>query len=479
MPSGSRGYPTSYRQPGSAGAGLSNSPGSGGVTSQIFADLVGRDSRFNQLVNGQSSYTGLDRRTARVIHRGRSDLPTGPGGPRRPPPMPPSPGNPPWKPPAGAPGGTKTTTVHGRPLPPPSKPPSGIGAALGIGAWIAGSFTGAISRTGRETGPGVTKWGGRYDPDKPTGWVLTGSWSYAFPWHMPPVAQFPASYHDGPDGLTGQSLAGAQPFGTPTGANQMVWMTTNDPAAPAIRLGAVTHAFYREVDLGPDDLPGVIDVYIGAGPEPVPSFGPAIGVHPAPASVGGLPLPIPWGLVPYARSGDGVPGTNQGGYSPPAPASPEPEVTPQVLTWFGGGPPIVGTQPPPIRQPPRKNEREQKTIAGIPPKSVLGILISATTEGMDFVEVLWSALPKSIRGKDWYWNKKRGQWERHTTFQQRMEILWNNLDKVDVGAALSGVIANHVEDYLLGRISSTTDRNFREWYNRSGRPVGVGFGPAL
>lgn len=91
---------------------------------------------------------------------------------------------------------------------------------------------------------------------------------------------------------------------------------------------------------------------------------------------------------------------------------------------------------------PRRDERERKIrIEDMPNKRlrrILGWILSAASEGGDFLEALYDALPDSVQHKD-------------DNMAQKFEKVFKNLDKVDFGEAVNNIWTNQVEDRYFGK----------------------------
>lgn len=94
---------------------------------------------------------------------------------------------------------------------------------------------------------------------------------------------------------------------------------------------------------------------------------------------------------------------------------------------------------PHVLRPPYPHEREIKTKTGKwMAAQVLFALYDATTEAKDIVDILYKNLGKKCRGAK--------------SMSQKANCVWRNLDTLDVDAAILGIVANHYEDKLYGRV---------------------------
>lgn len=132
---------------------------------------------------------------------------------------------------------------------------------------------------------------------------------------------------------------------------------------------------------------------------------------------------------------------------------------------FNGGT-IVGS--PGARNPPAKGERTRKQKG--PLGRVLAVL-DAISEGSEVVDAFYEALPKKTQ-KDWDCNRKAafidnaGQYGIDNA-DCKLAALWHNWHKVDMNKAVQNVVANHIQDKVIGGIQQMIPPN-------SGRAVDSG-----
>lgn len=99
-------------------------------------------------------------------------------------------------------------------------------------------------------------------------------------------------------------------------------------------------------------------------------------------------------------------------------------------------------------------------------EGLLGPLFGKLTEGVDFVESFWDALPWEVRRR-WIGRPRR--------VQDKLRDLYNHWDKVDMQAALKNLAYNEVMDLVIGRSSRALhDRYFRAWDDLGITPPAVG-----
>lgn len=93
-----------------------------------------------------------------------------------------------------------------------------------------------------------------------------------------------------------------------------------------------------------------------------------------------------------------------------------------------------------VRRPPGPREKEKKVPASTAARVAFAGLraIAAYSEANDFVEVLWRAIPRRYR-------------TRGANNAERWEDVWNNWERIELGEALFGYLANEVQDQAIGR----------------------------
>ena len=118
--------------------------------------------------------------------------------------------------------------------------------------------------------------------------------------------------------------------------------------------------------------------------------------------------------------------------------------------------------------PPGNRTKEKKGIANVPP-GLLSVLLGQITEANDYVKAVYKALPANVRR----WKGRDGRWRDHDiTPQDQLQRIWENADKLDVGEVVKNLVANEIEDRILGRVG----RNLRDAINENPyykRPVGI------
>lgn len=160
-------------------------------------------------------------------------------------------------------------------------------------------------------------------------------------------------------------------------------------------------------------------------------------------------------------------------YLPPRPhVTHPPMVWPETQPGFPGKPP-----PPPYRpRPPGKGKKEKKqalTVTG----TLVGWLFSTVTELLDVLNCLVDSIdaPGKPRPR-WDPTRHNGQggWRRPTP-QQRAAWAYQHADRLDVPAFIQCMIANQIEDAIIGRIGELV----KSANQRRGFIAGLTFGAAL
>lgn len=215
---------------------------------------------------------------------------------------------------------------------------------------------------------------------------------------------------------------------------------------------------------------------VGARPRPGPFYAPVAPAIPVPAPMDVAPA-YPPGFVPW--------------YVTPAPY--RPGVTPGVEAgnappWAGDkptfGPPIAWEIAPPrvrpitipiVRAPPKPGEREVKfganTLAG---QMLFGLFraIEAKQEVKDFIESLFRALPRDVQKR--FGGNKASEFSMLTAISM-------NVDKIDGKLWLRNMVANQVEDEIIGRTYMKARSYLRNFILRDamGNPVPLSNDPVF
>lgn len=157
------------------------------------------------------------------------------------------------------------------------------------------------------------------------------------------------------------------------------------------------------------------------------------------------PRPDPWPSRDAAQEGSFRPGAVEiSPHAPPRPVSP------------------LGPRPP----GPRTKERK----AGLPPwAAAVWHGLGPITETVDIIDAVYEALDKQTK-RDAY--KRLG---RQPTPQERLEIIYRNIHKLNMGDVVKNIVENQAEDFVFGKFGKALGQASAN----SGRPIGYGAGPAL
>lgn len=218
----------------------------------------------------------------------------------------------------------------------------------------------------------------------------------------------------------------------------------------------------------PETLPQVPPSYPGRLPSrlPRPSWRPA------------RPTPEPWPSAPFPNRGPNTqPDVIHDGVSV--------EVTPSK-TYKPYHYPQVHARP---RSRPTGREQHKKGIGTVHAASTIGKIANWVTEGADFIEAIWYALPIKYRTRPSAWKKKhwsdsdqywknRHTWHKVSPYQMLQDILAHH-EHLDMEKALMNVARQQLTDFAIGKTSQQLTKNLKPWYDAMGRPVGIQTGPAL
>lgn len=125
--------------------------------------------------------------------------------------------------------------------------------------------------------------------------------------------------------------------------------------------------------------------------------------------------------------------------------------------------------------PPGPRERERKrNFTGSGAGAFVWAVANALTEATDVTNAIYKALPPSVRR----FKGRNGKWmDKDIAWQDRAKRIMANLDKVDIDQAMLNILANQMEDFVIGKFSQGADRANRNLTYR--RPLGLGTGPGI
>lgn len=225
------------------------------------------------------------------------------------------------------------------------------------------------------------------------------------------------------------ALDNAPPIPSPNGGGLAIAYTSEPPVAVGGDLGVQLEEWWRPPTWQGGPAPGAYP--------PVPQLVPGSIILP-PNLPEWQPMPHPW-IDPLPNpNAPTVPPLAHPPYNKPHVGLPEASIRGRGRTEKI---PTRAEEPQPLRRP-RRRERERKIrIADMPDKRMrrlLGWLISAASEGGDFLDSLYDALPDSLRSSD-------------DDTAAKFNKVFFNLDKVDFTEAVQNLIANQVEDRYFGK----------------------------
>lgn len=245
---------------------------------------------------------------------------------------------------------------------------------------------------------------------------------------------------------------------------------------------------FAPLDLLPMNIPGL-------DPNSMPIFVPVPTPHPIPVPLLPRLKPNP-DRVPSERSDDGIvtkpdpwapiPPVNPFPPEPAFPPNPEPgtgvkpkpPVDPFVPSVdldtgaIGSSPRVTPRPGRHYKRPPGSNEREKKKNLNRGAfYRILNGLVGFVGEAGDFVDAVYDALPPKVRR----WKGRDGKWrDRDANPITKAERIFNNLDKLDVDKAIENIIANQLEDKLIGSLASGARKDLaRKGWTSDRNPFGT------
>lgn len=205
-------------------------------------------------------------------------------------------------------------------------------------------------------------------------------------------------------------------------------------------------------------------------PEPLPQVWTMPDPLPRPGDVP-VPRPVPYRVLPHWKPNPWSAPSERTTRGPRPLPNTDPFTYGRELSWdIGPGPnikPRPEVNPFPGRQPPGDKTKEKKLIANVSASSVTGKFINITTETLDVLDAFYDALPKDL--------KLRGR----PTPQAKAWHVYKNFDALNAEDVVKNLISNQIEDYLYGKLGQGAQRGAKPILDITGRPVGLGTGPAL
>lgn len=102
-------------------------------------------------------------------------------------------------------------------------------------------------------------------------------------------------------------------------------------------------------------------------------------------------------------------------------------------------------------KPAEKGTKERKlnirTVAGR-----AWVVINFATEGMDFVQAVWGAIPKRLQSKPKWFNGKK----HPVSFKRKLQDIYDHFEHIDLAHASWLFLNNQAEDFVFGQIGRRT-----------------------
>lgn len=118
---------------------------------------------------------------------------------------------------------------------------------------------------------------------------------------------------------------------------------------------------------------------------------------------------------------------------------PGPVPLPPNVTLTPGQPPR--TSPPGSRrEPPGRRVKEKKLNIRNVVNPLVHVALNFATEGMDFVEAMWEAIPKELRTQPGH--------DRKVSTKDKFADVWEHLDQINLGEAVEKFVNNQFEDFI-------------------------------
>lgn len=183
---------------------------------------------------------------------------------------------------------------------------------------------------------------------------------------------------------------------------------------------------------------------------------------------------VPWRLAGKLK---GINSAKSYGTRPGQSYNPEPGYSPQVPNdWSvsvgtgqaGNAAPTTHTLSPPAGSTTSRPRSEKERKIKLSPAFIIMLkAASATTEGIDFVNALYDALPDEAKVKF----RDTEHVLRSATIQQKLQALYDGADKLDIPQAFQNLIQEQFQDYVYGKIGKASG----EVSKAAGLNYGAGF----
>lgn len=187
------------------------------------------------------------------------------------------------------------------------------------------------------------------------------------------------------------------------------------------------------------------------------------------------PRPLPWRVLPYRQVNPHRSPSEQSQWGNGLPA-PRPRPSGSVVIAPGVTPSPHG--PPHGSRTPGPGVKERKVQVGGKFGGALFRALNTITESLDVIDAIYDALPNSAKVKTYriYGNAGRpGQQWADATPQQKLWAIYRNLHLVDIDQALLNILANQLQDFVIGKAGRHLGRQGAE----AGSLFGYGVGPTI
>lgn len=234
-----------------------------------------------------------------------------------------------------------------------------------------------------------------------------------------------------------------------------------------------------------------------------------------------FPVQPPYWAIPYMPHQPGYPNGEPERGQPshdPAPApvgDPFIGVTVTPSTVGPGTATTVSSGEAPRSNPNKGRDRdpvkEKKVIANMNNRTLLGRFIGAVTEGLDFMNAAWEAIPpekrpgmkfiptrRSVTGQLWkslradgtikttkkgnvLFNGQEGRWVQKWSPNPSLKLkhMYDHYDDIELDEFVKNIFKNQIEDAAIGKASRFQTKQAQGAYKLLKRPVGWTTGPAL
>jgi len=239
--------------------------------------------------------------------------------------------------------------------------------------------------------------------------------------------------------------------------NWRISVHKNDPQPFPSTLIPIRYApipTYQPVVASPDLPVDMITPLLPAYSPLLPN-GPAL--TPVQPKINGKPKTNPWFPVTYQ------PVVEYGPSPRPVPSHPSAQPVTEIE--------VEGTGSPAVRpalhfnKPPPARTREKKTSVNLAMAAGLKRALSAVTEGLDVINVAYSAIPDRFKprypGSNYPWY--------HPPPQRQLLEIYKNLGNLDLDKFVVDFVKMQIEDRAYAKLGKMAGRHARDWYDATGR----------